>query len=138
MPREAPSGTAETERLLVAAVERIVSGQIVLYPTDTTYALGVNALDASAVERLFELKGRPIGKPIHVVVASLEMAAQYVCVTPDAERVAERFLPGPLTLVLKHRKNIPDLLVSGLPTLGIRMPNNWIALGLSQLSGVPI
>src|SRR5690349_10667155 len=97
------------------------SGGVVLYPTDTTYALAANALDEKAVDRVFQIKGRDYSKPIHVIVRDIEQAAQYVAVGDTARLVANHFLPGALTLVLPQLANsgIPPLLVAGATTLGV-------------------
>jgi L-threonylcarbamoyladenylate synthase len=120
------------------AAKHILSDEIVLYPTDTTYALGVNALSEIAIERVYSLKQRAPRKPIHVVVADLPAAEQYVILNARARILAQTFLPGPLTLVLPHRKNIPENLVSGLATLGFRIPDNAISIALARAAGVPI
>lgn len=127
----------ESEMLQLAS-EYILRGEVVLFPTDTTYALGSNAMDELAVKKVYDLKIRSPRKPMHVVVADIKMAADYVLLTEEALQIAEFFLPGPLTIILKHRNNIPSMLVSGLSTLGIRIPDNEIALTLSKLSNVPI
>lgn len=128
----------QTIEALRLACECINNGDVVLFPTDTTYALGVDATSEYAVEKVYALKVRSIKKPIHVVVANIEMASKYVLLTKEALTLAESFLPGPLTIVLRHRDTIPSNLVSGLPTLGIRIPDNSIALELSRLANVPI
>jgi L-threonylcarbamoyladenylate synthase len=124
--------------LLRLASEYIIKGDVVLFPTDTTYALGANAINELAVKKVYNLKIRSPRKPMHVIVANIKMASEYVFLTKEALQLAETFLPGPLTIVLRHRGNIPSILVSGLLTLGIRIPDNEIALALSRLSNVPI
>lgn len=110
---------------------------IILYPTDTLYALGVDATDAEAVKRLKELKGREEGKPISIAVDSIEMMEQYAEVTPLARCLAEKFLPGKLTLVLNVR-NLPDALTAGTGTIGVRIPNHPQALALIRALGKPL
>ncbi|MFL6210111.1 MAG: L-threonylcarbamoyladenylate synthase [Pyrinomonadaceae bacterium] len=123
----------------VAAAARLLSqGRVIVYPTDTTYALGANALDPAACRLIFELKGRPADKPMHVVVSDLEMAEEYVVLNEPARILARKFLPGPLTLVLTKKEIVPDLLVAGRQTLGIRIPDNKICLMLAQQAGMPI
>ncbi len=94
--------------------------------------------DARAVTKIFQLKQRPLNKPIHIVVSSLQMAEDYAFVPESALNLAQHFLPGPLTLVLRKREIISDLLSGGKETIGIRMPNNLIALALVERAGVPI
>ena len=110
---------------------------ITLYPTDTVYGLGVDATDPEAVRALIELKGRPDGKPISIVVADMAMAEQYAEVTPLARRLAARFLPGKLTLVLTAR-NLPDEITAGTGTVGIRIPDHPAPMRLVRELGRPI
>lgn len=116
------------------------TGGVVLYPTDTTYALAVNALDANAVDRIFQLKGRDYSKPIHVIVQDIEQAAQYVEVNEIARQIAPQFLPGGLTIVLplKSDSAIPSLLVAGAGTLGVRIPDQPVCAALSQALDFPV
>lgn len=136
LPQDSNSQTKKS--ILQLATKYIRKGEIVFFPTDTTYALGVDATSELAIKKVYNLKIRSPRKPMHVVVADMEMASEYVFLTEQALRIAEAFLPGPLTIILKHKGNIPATLVSNLPTLGIRLPRNNIALSLSKLSGVPI
>jgi len=111
---------------------------VVIYPTDTTYVFGVNALDEGMVVKLFDLKGRDYSKPFHVVVSDLQMAEEFAYISDSAIKLAKYFLPGPLTLVLSRKATISDLLVAGLPTVGIRIPNNQICLELVRKANVPL
>lgn len=110
---------------------------IVLYPTDTLYGLGVDATDPEAVMRLKELKGRDDRKPISIAVSDIEMMKQYAKVTPLAETLAKKFLPGKLTLIL-NAKNLPDELTAGDGTIGVRIPNHPKALELIKKTRKPI
>lgn len=122
-----------------AASERIRAGELVALPTETVYGLGANALDAAAVAKIYELKGRPATSPLIVHVESIEMARTLVTEwPPEAERLARRYWPGPLTLVLPKARAIPDIVTAGLPTVGIRVPNHPLALALIHEAGVPI
>jgi L-threonylcarbamoyladenylate synthase len=121
------------------AAERIRAGELVAFPTETVYGLGANALDARAVARIYELKGRPAASPLIVHVASIEMARSLVTEwPPEAEQLARRYWPGPLTLVLPKVDAIPGIVTAGLPTVGIRMPDHPLALALIREGGVPI
>lgn len=121
------------------AAERIRAGEVVAFPTETVYGLGANALDAAAVARIYELKGRPASSPLIVHVASIEMARSFVTDWPDqAEALARRYWPGPLTLVLAKAPSIPGIVTAGLPTVGVRVPNHPLALALIREAGVPI
>jgi L-threonylcarbamoyladenylate synthase len=124
---------------IARAAELIRSGRLVAFPTETVYGLGANALDAVAVARIFAAKGRPHTSPLIVHVDSLEMAQNLAKEWPEtATRLAERYWPGPLTLVLKKRPVIPDLVTAGLDTVGLRVPAHPLALELIREAGVPI
>src|SRR5579871_5043950 len=113
------------------AAALIRSGGLVAFPTETVYGLGANALDAAAVAKIFELKGRPSTSPLIVHVSSIEMARRYVTEWPaKAQELAERYWPGPLTMVLPKSPDIPDIVTAGLPTVGIRVPAHPLALQL--------
>jgi L-threonylcarbamoyladenylate synthase len=124
---------------LPRAAELIRRGGLVAFPTETVYGLGANALDAKAVERIFLAKGRPSTSPLIVHVASAEMARGLVAEWPaEAENLARRYWPGPLTLVLPKLAAVPDIVTAGLPTVGIRVPAHPLALALIREAGVPI
>lgn len=121
------------------AAELIRAGRLVAFPTETVYGLGANALDADAVARIFVAKGRPRTSPLIVHVDSVEMARGLAMRWPDAAEVlARRFWPGPLTLVVTKRSQIPDIVTAGLGTVGLRMPAHPMALELIRAAGVPI
>ena len=121
------------------AAERIRSGELVAFPTETVYGLGANALDAAAVAKIYALKGRPETSPLIVHVASIEMARTLVRDWPsEAEFLARKYWPGPLTLVLPKAPAIPDIVTAGLDTVGIRVPRHPLALELIREAGVPI
>jgi L-threonylcarbamoyladenylate synthase len=128
----------ENESLNLAA-KYIQEGKLVAFPTETVYGLGANALNPIAVAKIFELKERPSFDPLIVHIASLEDLTQLTDGADDrVTRLAERFWPGPLTLVLPKSSIVPDIVTSGLPTVGIRMPDNEIALELIRRSKCPI
>src|SRR5262245_24816658 len=108
----------------------IRSGGVVAFPTETVYGLGANALDAAAVQKIFELKGRPSTSPLIVHVASVDMARDIARWPEEADRLAQQWWPGPLTLVLPKKDAIPSIVTAGLPTVGVRLPNHPIALEL--------
>jgi L-threonylcarbamoyladenylate synthase len=114
-------------------------GGLVVFPTETVYGLGANALDASAVRRIYALKGRPATSPLIVHVASIEQARELAAEwLPEAERLARQYWPGPLTIVVPKKSTIPDEVTAGLPTVGLRMPRHPVALELLRAAGVPI
>jgi L-threonylcarbamoyladenylate synthase len=118
-----------TPQLFRAAVNRAAgllrAGEVVALPTETVYGLAANALDARAVSRIYDIKGRPPHNPIIVHIAGVEMAKR--CVTnwtPSADKLAKAFWPGPLTLVLPRAKEIPDIVTAGGPSVGVRWPGH--------------
>ncbi|MGH9646020.1 MAG: L-threonylcarbamoyladenylate synthase, partial [Bryobacteraceae bacterium] len=121
------------------AAEIICSGGLVAFPTETVYGLGANALDATAVQKIFEMKGRPETSPLIVHVASVEMAREIVAEWPPlADELARQWWPGPLTLVLPKKTIVPGNVTAGLPTVGVRMPNHPIALALIEEAGLAV
>jgi len=125
-------------RILRRATRLIAKGKVIVCPTDTGYAFAANALDAKAVLRVFNLKGRSYSNPIHVAVSSTEAAEQYAHWNKTAAHLARSFLPGALTLVLPKKEIIPPLLVAGQDTIGIRIPDNKVILDLAAMAGLPI
>ncbi len=127
------------ENELAEAARLIQTGRLVAFPTETVYGLGANALDAAAVQRIYEAKGRPATSPLIVHVSSPEAAREITDEWPElADLLAERFWPGPLTLVLRKSKSIPDNVTAGLDTVGVRVPAHPVALSLLERAQVPI
>jgi L-threonylcarbamoyladenylate synthase len=126
--------------LSISEAARILrEGGVVAFPTETVYGLGANALDPTAVAKVFALKGRPESSPLIVHVASIEMARKLVTEWPSqAEELARRYWPGPLTIVLPKAPEVPDIVTAGLRTVGVRMPAHSIALQLIEAAGVPV
>ena len=122
---------------LSVAASTIREGGLVAFPTETVYGLGANALDAEAVARIYEAKGRPATNPVIVHVASAEAADDVAEVNDLARRLMAAFWPGPLTLVLPKRANVPDIVTAGGPTVAVRQPRHPIAQGLLDAAGVP-
>ena len=131
--------TLTTSLELEKAAALIRAGRLVAFPTETVYGLGANALDAAAVRRIYEAKGRPATSPLIVHVASVPMARKVVSAWPTAaEKLASRYWPGPLTFVLPKAKRVPDIVTAGLATVGVRMPAHPIALALIRKARVPL
>jgi L-threonylcarbamoyladenylate synthase len=115
------------------------AGRLVAFPTETVYGLGANALDADAVRRIFEAKGRPMSSPLIVHVASIEMARELASEWPEkAEILAKRFWPGPLTIIVRKSSNVPDVVTAGLPSVGLRIPAHAVAQALLEAAQIPI
>jgi L-threonylcarbamoyladenylate synthase len=128
----------ETEAVHHAA-EIIKRGGIVAFPTETVYGLGADTFAPLAVARIFEVKKRPHFDPLIVHVASPDDLGRLVTDIPGhARKLMVRFWPGPLTVVLPKREEIPDIVTAGLPTVAVRMPDHAMALRFIELSGSPI
>jgi L-threonylcarbamoyladenylate synthase len=128
----APEDIREAARILR-------EGGLVVFPTETVYGLGANALDPAAVHKIYQLKRRPATSPLIVHVASIEQARELADEwLPEAESLARKYWPGPLTLVVPKRPAIPDEVTAGLPTVGLRMPRHPIALALLREAQIPI
>jgi L-threonylcarbamoyladenylate synthase len=126
------------ERKMMKAADVIRRGGLVAFPTETVYGLGANALDKNAVKRVFNAKERPMDNPLIVHISNMEMAREIAQMNDVAEKLAEKFFPGPLTLVIPKKKVIPPEVTAGLRTVAIRMPSHPIALKLIELAKVPI
>jgi L-threonylcarbamoyladenylate synthase len=142
-PVEAEVLPTHTPELFRAAVQRAAellrAGEAVALPTETVYGLAANALDARAVERIFQIKGRPAHNPIIVHVASLDLAKRCVASWPAlADRLARAFWPGPLTLVLPRAKEIPGILTAGGLTVGVRWPSHPFIQAVIHECGFPL
>lgn len=131
--------SAPARQLIQAAAQRLREGGLVVFPTETVYGLGAHALNPLAVRRVFSLKGRPSSNPLIVHVATFEQARELTADWPAAaERLARRFWPGPLTLVLTKRPHVPPEVTAGGPTVGVRIPSHPVALALLQEAAVPV
>jgi len=119
-------------RAAAAAVDR---GELVVYPTETVYGLGADALDAAAVERVFDLKGRDRSNPLSLGVASVDDALRYTRPTERAVAFARAFLPGPVTVVVERGDRVPDALTAGRDRVGIRVPDHDLARALMAETG---
>ncbi len=121
------------------AAHYIKEGKLVAFPTETVYGLGADAFNPLAVAKIFELKERPAFDPLIVHIADMQDIKK-LSDTTDKQifQIIEQFWPGPLTIILPKNRQVPDIVTSGLPTVGIRMPDNEIALELIRKSGCPI
>jgi L-threonylcarbamoyladenylate synthase len=122
-----------TPKNVRAAAEVVRAGGLVVYPTDTVYGLGCDPFNVTAVRRLIRIKGAR-DKPLPILSSSLDEAERVAELSEQARRIARRFWPGPLTLVLPN-KSLPNEVTFGLPTVGVRIPDHRIALGLIRWSG---
>jgi L-threonylcarbamoyladenylate synthase len=125
--------------LIQEAAEIIKRGGIVAFPTETVYGLGADAFNPLAVSRLFEVKKRPYFDPLIVHLARKADLERVVAeIPPGAKRLMDRFWPGPLTVVLPKREDVPDIVTAGLRTVAVRMPNHPVALSLIEKAETPI
>lgn len=119
--------------------EIIKNGGIVIFPTETVYGIGANGLNEEAIKKLYQVKQRPLNNPISLLVNSIEMIEKITQNISEKEyKLIKEFMPGPLTIILKKKDIIPDVLTANGDTVGIRMPENEIALKLIEYAGVPI
>lgn len=128
--------TPLSPRALAQAVSLLKQGDLVAFPTETVYGLGADASNPEAVQKIFTVKGRPADHPVIVHVASVAQFADWAVAIPEiAYQLAEAFLPGPLTLILKRSGLVPDIVTGGQDTVGLRVPNHPLALELLQAFG---
>ena len=125
--------------IIARAAQLLRNGELVVFPTETVYGLGADALQPAAVEQIFAAKERPFSDPLIVHIAALETLATLVTeVPPQAFQLAQAFWPGPLTLLLPANARVPKMVTAGLDTVAIRMPRHPVALALIKAVGSPI
>lgn len=112
------------------AAAAIRAGDLVVYPTETVYGLGADALDARAVARVFDVKGRDRSDPVSMALPDVGAALEYVTADERERAFMEAFLPGPVTVVLRRREAVPDVLAAGHECVGVRVPDHPVALSL--------
>jgi L-threonylcarbamoyladenylate synthase len=126
-------------RVIARAGAVLRRGGLVALPTETVYGLGANARDATAVERIFHAKGRPADNPLIVHLSATEQLGQVTAaITPLARALAERFWPGPLTVVLEAAADLPAVTTGGLRTVAVRVPSHEVARAVIAAAGVPV
>ena len=130
---------AAGEEALCRAAEIIKNGGLVAIPTETVYGLGASALNDEAVARIFTVKGRPQDNPLIIHVHGAEDLKMWCSEVPEAAyQLAEKFWPGPLTMVLKKKDCVPDRVTAGMDTVAVRCPDHPATLRIIELAGVPI
>ena len=124
---------------LEEAVRSLNSGGVVVFPTDTLYGLGADVFSLAALQRIFSIKGRRADLALPVLVAGLDQVeAVAQPMSAQAQRLAERFWPGPLTLVMRRSSDLPGLVTGGADTVAVRMPGHPVPLELARRLGRPI
>ncbi|HZD42844.1 MAG TPA: L-threonylcarbamoyladenylate synthase [Methanomicrobiales archaeon] len=124
--------------LISQAVRVLQRDGLVVYPTETIYGLGGDALSENAIQKVYEAKQRPLSQPISVAVSDRDMLGAIAVVPADAEEFLERFLPGPVTVVLKAKSYLPSILTGGTDMIGIRIPAHETALSIISAFDGPI
>lgn len=126
------------ENDLRRAADILKSGGLVVFPTETVYGLGGNGLDADAAKKIYTAKGRPSDNPLIIHISSPEEADRYAVVNDTYWCLAKAFMPGPLTVILPKRDNVPSSVTGGLDTVAVRCPAHPVAHRLISLAGIPI
>ena len=131
--------TTYNKNALKEAARYIKEGKLVLFPTETVYGIGADGLNAEAVKKIFIAKGRASDNPLILHVSNYQMIEQIASdITPLEKELITNFFPGPLTIVLKRKNHVPNVVTANLDTVGVRMPENKIAHDLIELSNTPI
>lgn len=117
------------------AAEDIAAGKLIVYPTETVYGIGANVFDQKAVKKTFMAKDRPFDMPLSVAVANKKMMEDVADLNENADKLIGAFLPGPLTIIIKKNALVSDLVTSASQKVGIRIPDNPIALELIRRCG---
>lgn len=112
----------------------IKSGGVVIVPTDTVYGIAAEATNEASVKRIYDLKGRELTNPMNILVSNIDMIKKFTKnITRTEEKIIESFFPGALTLILKKNNLVPDIVTSGLSTVGVRSPKNDFLLELIEM-----
>ena len=127
-----------TAENLLRAANLIHAGEIVAFPTETVYGLGADAFNVDACKKIYLAKQRPADKPLTLHVATFEMIEQIAEISSAAEKLIEKFLPGPLTLILPKKNIVPDFVTCNSKNVGVRFPKNSVAQDFIKSAGVPL
>ena len=130
--------TAQDSGIINKAAELIKSGELVAFPTETVYGLGVDGFNEAACKKIYDVKGRPDNKPLSLLVSGRAMIEELAEISPIAEKLIETFMPGPLTLILNQHINSAFRITHSELTIGVRMPDNEITLALIKVANCPI
>ena len=126
------------ENELKQVINVISNGGVVIFPTDTVYGVAANSLDDNAIKKLFEIKGRNDNKPICVLTSTIEKINKVAYVNNEEQKIIDKYMPGALTIILNKKENVSNILTSNLDTIGVRIPNNKIALKILDRIDYPL
>ncbi|MBR3673419.1 MAG: threonylcarbamoyl-AMP synthase [Clostridia bacterium] len=127
------------EEELKKCIETINKGGLVIFPTETVYGIGANAYNEEAVRKIYEVKMRPDEKPLSIMVSSIDEISKYAIISNEIEeKIIKKYMPGPITIVLKKKPGVFDYISSGKNTIGIRIPDNEIILKILKEAKLPI
>ncbi|MCS6784527.1 MAG: L-threonylcarbamoyladenylate synthase [Candidatus Caldarchaeum sp.] len=122
---------------IVSAVKVVLTGGVIVYPTDTVYGIGCDPFNVEAVKRVYEIKKRE-RKPMPVLLPSLDMLYSVADPTPEEIEAALRLWPGPVTILMRKNPNLPDIVTAGEPSVGVRIPAHMIPLSIMEKAGKPL
>ena len=126
------------QRLINRVSDSLENGGLIAYPTDTFYGIGCDLFNKKGIERIYRLKNRPLTKPFSFVCDSLKEVSRYAIVSNYAYKTMKRLLPGPYTFILEGTRLVPKIMLTKRKTVGIRVPDNNICIGIVQTFGRPI
>ena len=124
-----------SEEAMDHVISELNSGKLIVYPTETLYGLGADPFDEAAVKRVFMAKKRPFDMPLSIAVSNMRMLEELAVLDDRGRRLAEKFLPGPLTLLLRKKSIVPDIVTSASNEVGIRIPDHPLALKIIEEFG---
>lgn len=129
-----------TDAAIAEAAQRIRAGELVAFPTETVYGLGADGLNAEAVAKIFQAKGRPGDNPLILHISALDQIAPLISggLSPAARKMADAFWPGPLTMIFPKSDRVPENVTAGLSTVAVRFPAHETAQKLIAVAGTPI
>lgn len=120
------------KKKLKIVIDALKEGKTVVYPTDTVYGIGANALDIEAIKKVYKIKKRMFNKQISICVPTIGYIKKIAHINKETEKIVGQFLPGPFTIILRKKENIPSLLTADEEKIGIRIPDNKVCMELSK------
>jgi len=125
-------------KIISTAARAIKEGLVIVYPTETVYGIGTNALDPKSVLKIFRIKERPLNKALPIAVSGTKMAEKLAFVTEEAKKLVREFWPGPLTIILKKKSSVPMEVTGGGGSVGLRAPGHAVPLSIMKMTGLPL